>query len=82
MKSADIVIPVYNEEEELENNIYNLKDFLERNLTDWQWQIVIADNASTDKTQEIGENIASKQFKIKYLRLSEKGRGRAIKKAW
>lgn len=82
MKSVDIVIPVYNEEEELENNIYNLKDFLERNLSGWQWQIVIADNASIDKTPEIGKKIASKNPQIKYLRLPQKGRGRAIKKAW
>lgn len=82
MHSVDIVIPVYNEEEELENNIYILKDFLERNLTDWRWLIVIADNASADKTQQIGEKLASNNPQIKYLRLSLKGRGRAIKKAW
>lgn len=82
MKSVDIVIPVYNEEAELENNIYLLKNFMERNLTGWHWHVVIADNASNDQTESIGNKLASENSNIKYLRLSQKGRGRAIKKAW
>lgn len=82
MNTVDITIPVYNEEAELENNIYILKDFLSRNLKDWDWKIIIADNASIDKTQSIGEKIAGENPQIKYLRLNQKGRGRAIKKVW
>jgi glycosyltransferase involved in cell wall biosynthesis len=82
MQSIDIVIPVYNEQEELEHNILTLQEFLKRSLTDWQWQIVIADNASTDKTPEIATGLASKYPEILNVRLSQKGRGRAIKKVW
>jgi glycosyltransferase involved in cell wall biosynthesis len=80
-KSVEIVIPVYNEEEELEKNTLELYNFLNRNA-DFKWQIIIADNASTDNTQKIGEKIAKKYPKIAYKRIIQKGRGRAVKKAW
>ena len=50
--SVDIVIPVYNEELALENSILTLESFLTMNFS-YKWRIVIADNASTDKTAEI-----------------------------
>lgn len=78
----EVVIPVYNEEEELEKNTLKLYHFLKENLTDFNWQITIADNASTDQTANISKKL-SRQFKeIGFIHLSQKGRGRAIKKAW
>ena len=47
-----------------------------------KFEIVIADNGSTDKTPDIGRNLAKKYKKIKYLRLEKRGRGRALKTAW
>lgn len=80
--SVEIVMPVYNEEEELEVNITKLRDFAQNKLTSWDWNILIADNASTDKTLQIAEKIAQKNKKIHVLHLTQKGRGRAVKKAW
>lgn len=82
MSSVDIIVPVYNEETELENNINLLKDFCRKNLSNWKWQIIIADNASLDKTAEISKKITSLNPEIKYLYINQKGRGRAIKQAW
>jgi glycosyltransferase involved in cell wall biosynthesis len=48
--SVNIVIPVYNEEGELAQSIETLREYLRTNLTDFTWQIMIADNASKDKT--------------------------------
>ncbi len=76
-----VVIPVYNEEKDLRGSIECLRLELER-LKDIVWKIVIADNASQDKTPEIGRELSDKDLRISYLRLEEKGRGRAIKKAW
>ena len=76
-----IVVPVYNEEKELEVNILKLKSFLEQ-VKELEWHIVIADNASTDKTPEIGRKLATQYKEISFFRLEEKGRGRAVKKAW
>lgn len=84
MKNAPkilIAIPVYNEEQELEKNVLKVKDFIEQ-LDEKNFQIIIVDNASTDKTREIGKNLAQEYQKINFLRLEEKGRGRAIKSAW
>jgi glycosyltransferase involved in cell wall biosynthesis len=87
-----ITIPVLNEENELEKNIKILADFLAKNLK-YDWEIEIADNGSIDKTQEIGERLAREKSgktllrqgfegHVKYRRLEERGRGRALKKSW
>ncbi len=76
-----IALPVYNEEQELEKNVLKIKDFIEP-LGETNFQIIIVDNASTDKTREIGKNLGQKYPRISFLRLEEKGRGLALKKAW
>ena len=80
-KSLTLVIPVFNEEKDLPKNLPKLIDFLDKKMSAYQWEIVIADNASTDKTPEIAQKFAQ-SGRIKYLRLEQKGRGRALKKAW
>ncbi len=80
-KSLDLIIPVYNEEVDLEPSITRLRDFLlEHNPYDWR--ITIADNASIDRTPEIGQELAERWERVHYLRLPQKGRGRALRKAW
>ncbi len=80
--TAEITIPVYNEEKELEQNIDKLYDFCSKNLNNYDWKITIADNASNDNTPIIASNIARKNPKLSLFRLEEKGRGRAVKRAW
>lgn len=79
---VDVVMPVYNEEEQLEENILKLRNFLKKSLADFNWQITIADNASTDKTPKIGKKLARRFEEIGFVRLPQKGRGRAVKKVW
>lgn len=80
--STEIVIPVYNEEKELLRNITILSRFCEENLKKYDWHITIADNASFDNTPVIAATISKKNPKISLLRLEQKGRGRAVKRAW
>jgi len=80
--SVEITVPVYNEERELENNIYKLFSFCKKNLGSYDWHITIADNASTDNTPIIAANLIKKNPKILYFRLEQKGRGRAVKRVW
>lgn len=80
--TLNIVIPVYNEEAELEAHTEALITFLNSYLTDFTWSITIADNASTDKTPEIAKNLVKKYKQVHALHLNQKGRGRAVKKAW
>lgn len=77
-----IVLPVYNEEKILRENAIKLYNFLKNNLSD-DWQIVIADNGSTDNTKTIGEYLANTYAgKIIYFFTPQKGRGNALKKVW
>lgn len=80
--TLNIVIPVYNEEAELATSVGTLTHYLTKHLTDFDWTITIADNASTDKTFTIAQNLAQKQKRVTSVHLSQKGRGRAVKFAW
>jgi len=80
--SLDIVVPVLNEEEDLRPSITVLHEFLSTNLDGYEWRIVVADNGSTDSTPDIAKRLSSVLDNVGYLRLEERGRGRALKKAW
>jgi len=81
MNRVEVVVPVYNEEQVLERSIGVLRDFLSSAMA-CSWRIVIADNASVDRTLEIAGRLAERWPEVGYLHLDEKGRGRALKKAW
>ena len=76
-----VVIPCYNEEKVLEGSITTLLDFME-GFPNYDWQILIADNASTDSTVKVGETLSKKYPNVSVLHLDQKGRGRALRKAW
>lgn len=81
MMKVDVVVPVYNEEKVLEKNIAILRSFLEKRCP-YDWRIVIADNASTDGTLEIARELSARWDKVTYIHLDQKGRGRALRRAW
>ena len=81
-KSLEITIPVYNEEKELEEHVLKLYNFCKKNMEKYSWRITIADNASRDNTPIIASNLSKKYSEISLFRLEEKGRGRAVKRAW
>lgn len=78
---VDIVVPVHNEEAVLERSIRRLHDFLLANLP-LAWRIVIADNASTDRTLTIARALTQALRDVTVLHLPAKGRGRALRAAW
>jgi glycosyltransferase involved in cell wall biosynthesis len=65
-ETISIGLPVYNGEKYLDEAIYSLLSQSYRNI-----EIIISDNASTDKTEEICRNYARNDNRIKYVRLSE-----------
>jgi glycosyltransferase involved in cell wall biosynthesis len=81
-KSVEFVIPIYNEEAELELNVRKLHSFLTHNLKDYLWHITIADNASTDKSLFIAKKLSKKIANFGLFHLDKKGRGRAVKSVW
>lgn len=82
MSSIDIVVPVYNEEECLWENVEKLREFLVHAMPFHDWQIVIADNGSTDRTPEITRQLSEQYHEVSFTRLEEKGRGRALTRTW
>jgi glycosyltransferase involved in cell wall biosynthesis len=81
MSSVDVVVPVYNEEAALACSVAILRDFLAKNLS-CRWQVVIADNGSVDGTLAIAGVLAQQYPDVGYVQLEQKGRGRALRKAW
>jgi glycosyltransferase involved in cell wall biosynthesis len=83
MPSVDVVIPVYNEEHDLPRSIPTLRDFLKSDAFPYEWRIVIADNASTDSTPEVGSRLQEENpAEVVYVRIERKGRGYALKRTW
>ncbi len=82
--SFEITIPVLNEELELVPRVETVLKFLLNKYSDkFQWSVVIADNGSIDKTGELSENMVKKyNGSVKYIRLEERGVGRALKASW
>ena len=79
--TIDIVIPVLNEESALPHCVAKLFAFIEQHH-EWKWGVVIADNGSVDRTPEIAAELSEKYNGLSISRLEERGRGRALKKAW
>ena len=83
MKSVDLVIPCYNEERVLADSVGRLRDWCAEHLPHYRWRIIIADNASTDGTLAVAQRLAAEDpDRAGYIHLDQKGRGRALKRAW
>jgi glycosyltransferase involved in cell wall biosynthesis len=81
MNSIDIVVPVYNEEKVLAHSICILWDFLNKTLA-CPWQIVVVDNGSVDGTLAVAKALSQQYPNVNCIHLDQKGRGRALKRAW
>ena len=73
-------MPVYNEELVIEDNIKKIAKYFKNNFSNWQ--IAIADNASSDKTGQISKRLESEVKNLKYFFIRERGRGGALKKTF
>lgn len=80
--TLDIVIPVYNEELALRDSVQKLYAHVAEHLQDYDTTITIADNASTDGTPMVADQLTREFTNVQYLRLRDKGRGRALRAAW
>ncbi len=82
MPQLDIVIPVYNEAHVLAGSVERLRSYLQETNFPYSRRIVIADNASTDTTLAVAQELAGRFDDVAALHLPQKGRGRALRKAW
>lgn len=83
MTRVDVVVPVYNEEKDLPKSVPELRAFLQGDAFPYEWQILIADNASIDQTPAVSRRL-EEQYpgEVRYVRIERKGRGYALKQVW
>ncbi|NTY59421.1 bifunctional glycosyltransferase family 2/GtrA family protein [Mycolicibacterium sphagni] len=77
----DIVIPVYNEEDDLGVCVRRLHQYLMDEVP-YRARIVVADNASTDGTLAVARELSEELPDVEVLHLDAKGRGGALAAAW
>ncbi|MEW1602151.1 dolichyl-phosphate beta-glucosyltransferase [Streptomyces sp. NPDC093808] len=77
----EVVVPVHNEERDLEPCVRRLHAHLAETFP-YPFRITVADNASTDRTPWIAARLAGELPGAQWVRLEEKGRGRALHTAW
>lgn len=61
-----VIIPVFNEEEALQDT-YNI---LTQTLEAYRYEVVVTDNGSTDATERIMQSLATRDERWRYIRLS------------
>ena len=77
----DIVIPVYNEERDLEGCVRRLHRYLATEVP-YSARITVADNGSTDGTLAVARRLADELGDVNVIHLDAKGRGGALHTAW
>jgi putative flippase GtrA len=78
--TLDVVVPVHDEEADLEPCLRRLHDYL--SALPWSFRITVAENASTDGTLAVAQRVAAELPGIEVKVLLEPGRGRALREVW
>lgn len=72
-----VVVPAYNEEERIAANLEKLVDYLA--AQPYTWEIVVADDGSTDRTASIAAGVSERWPSIRVVRLPHGGKGSAVR---
>ena len=76
----NVTLPVLNEERCLVASVERVMETLGRFTT--SYEVVIADNGSTDRTPALARELEQTYQPVRVVRLSQRGRGRALKAVW
>jgi len=79
--AVEIVVPVYNEQDDLRAGVERLHAYLVREFP-FTFRVTIADNASTDHTWPIAQSLSDELPYVRAVHLDAKGRGRALAHVW
>jgi Glycosyl transferase family 2 len=78
---VEIVVPVYNEAEQLAERVLALRTFLDESFP-FRALVTVVDNASTDDTLAVAAALADSSSGVAVMHLPRKGRGYALRTAW
>ena len=79
LPKISIVIPVYNEEGILHSAVVDLRERLAP--LGWQYEIILAENGSRDRTIEIAKELSRKYPEVRHISAGEPNYGKALRKA-
>lgn len=81
--NLSVVLPVYEEEDNLVRNTLKIRDHLESKLPSLSYEIIIAEDGSQDQTPSLARKLSKENKNIFYLHRKErKGRGNALKRSF
>jgi len=72
-----VVVPAYNEEQRLPTTLANILDYLGQKP--YQWELIVADDGSSDDTAALVERTAQQYATLRVLRLDHRGKGFAVR---
>jgi len=72
-----VVIPAFNEEPRISGTLSQVVDYLAGQ--DYGWEVVVADDGSTDQTAELVGQVIVAHPNVRILRLPHRGKGWAVK---
>jgi glycosyltransferase involved in cell wall biosynthesis len=82
MTYIDVVLPLYQEEEILEDSVSRIMYFLDNGGYKNTYTITLANNGSGDGTWHICTLLAAKYSHVRVINIEMKGKGHAILQAW
>lgn len=78
IRSISVVVPAYNEENDLRNSIDIIYKYL-KNLVDTKFEILIIENGSTDNTAAIAKKLEAEYTNVKFFSLDSPSFGGAYR---
>lgn len=77
--SVSVVVPAYNEERRLPDTLRQIAAYL--SSTDWDWEIRVVDDGSTDRTREVVGAFRQTQSRVVLQSEPHRGKGGAVRAA-
>lgn len=72
-----VVLPAYNEEDTVARSLGKIEEFLV--TQDYSWEVLVADDGSSDKTKEAVESFITGKPNFRLLALSHRGKSAAVR---
>jgi glycosyltransferase involved in cell wall biosynthesis len=73
MKSVEVIIPIYNEEKTIKNQVIKLRKFFDNVIGKKNWNFIFIDNGSTDNSRKILEKIIKSNDRYFYKQIPNYG---------